>query len=208
VFTQVFPVGQPAFPVFVLCGLIPFNFFSLSWNSGTMSLLDNTSLIRKVPVPRELIPLSSVLSNCLHLLIQISLLLSVTLIFGFGVNRHWLWLPVIWGLGFLFVLGMVMASAALAVYIRDMRYIVESASLVLFWLVPIFYPFSRIRPEHAGIYQMNPVAAMVLSLRNILMDAQAPPGSLLWKLAASSVLIFLAGWFVFHRLKHRFYDYL
>ena len=209
VFTQVFPSQNPrTFPVFVLCGLLPYNFFSLAWASGTNSLIENSPLVRKIPVPREIIPVSSVLSNAAHTLIQIALLLAATLISGLGINRQWLWLPLIWALGVVFVVGLSLASSALAVYIRDMRYLVESFNLVLFWLVPIFYPFSMIQPRFAPIYQLNPVAAMVLAQRNVLMDGVAPPGQLMLKLAGASVLVFAIGFFTFQRLKHRLYDYL
>jgi lipopolysaccharide transport system permease protein len=209
VFTKVFPHYAVAnFPVFILCGLIPFNFFSIAWSTGTSSLLENAMMIKRVPVPREIVPLASVLSNCLHLAIQIVLLFSFVLAFGYGVNRYWLLLPVVWGLEIIFVAGMVLACSALNVYIRDMRYVVESSNTILFWLVPIFYSFAIVPPEFINIYQLNPVAALVLAMRNILMEGKAPPGSLMLKLALSSGFIFLLGLAVFHRLKRRFYDYL
>jgi ABC-type polysaccharide/polyol phosphate export permease len=209
VFTQVFPANQVrAFPVFVLCGLLPYNFFALAWATGTNSLIENAPLVRKIPVPRELIPIASVLSNCIHTLIQIGLLLTATILFGFGINWNWLWLPAIWVCGAAFVVGLALGTSAVAVYVRDTRYIVESANLVLFWLVPIFYPFSMIKPEYGQIYQFNPVAAMVLAQRNVLMDGIAPPTTLLWKLGLSSSLVLVLGYGIFQRLKHKMYEYL
>jgi ABC-type polysaccharide/polyol phosphate export permease len=209
VFTKIFPNPQEGnFPIFFLCGLVPYNFFCIAWLSGTMSLVQNSGLIKRVPVPREVIPIASVFSTGLQMLIQIALLLSLVLIFGRGVNIHWLWLPVIWGFELIFVCGLVLIFSALDVYIRDTRYVVESAYTVLFWLVPIFYSFAIIPERFREIYQFNPVAALVLASRDILLQAQSPAQTLLLKLAASSCFMLLTGFLVFRILKRRFYNYL
>jgi len=209
IFTKIFP--NPTiqnFPVFALCGLVPFNFFTQAWVTSTVSLVDNSNLVKRVAIPRQVLPISTVLANGVHMSAQIVLLLALVVIFGRGVNVYWFWLPVIWGLEVVFVCGLGLIFSALDVYIRDMRYVVESSNVLLFWLVPIFYPFSMIPQRFQNIYQYNPVAALVLASRNILLEGKAPPNSLLYKLSISSVAMLTLGFFIFHCLKRRFYDHL
>jgi len=208
VFTKIFPSSIPKFPVFVLCGIVPFSFFNQAWASGTTSIVDNAQLIKRVPVPREAMPVASVLGNAIHLCIQVGLLLLVAVAFRTGINRYWLWLPVLWTCELVFVCGCALLCGALDVYVRDMRYVVESASTVLFWLVPIFYDISMVRPQYAELYQFNPIAALVLALRSIILQDKAPGTPLLIKLFVVSFFMFGLGWYVFRRLRHRFYDYL
>src|ERR1700759_4659782 len=78
VFSHVFGGARPAdYPLFVLCGLVPYNFFSGAWSSATTSVIENAGLIKRVPVPREIVPIAVVLSSCVHLGIQMALLFVV-----------------------------------------------------------------------------------------------------------------------------------
>lgn len=207
VFTRVFTNDIKNFPVFLLSGLVPFNFFTLAWATGTTCLVDNTALVKRVAIPREIIPISSVLSNSLHFLAQIVLLLGFV-VCTVGVNQHWIWLPVVWGFEVVFVCGLVFVFSAVNVYVRDTRYVVESCTTVLIWLVPIFYPFSVIAPRFRNLYQFNPMAAIVLATRAILLEGRTPPESLLVKLAIGSVLSFAFGWFLFRKMRIRLFDRL
>ena len=208
IFTKIFPSTIDSFPVFVLCGIVPYSFFSISWSAGTSSVVENTGIVKRVPVPRYLMPIASVLSNSLHLVIQFGLLLTLVLISGKGINIYWFWLPMIWSVELIFVCGLTLVTSAANVYVRDTRYVVESINTVLFWLVPIFYPFSIIPQQYKEVYQFNPVAALVLALRNILLEGHAPAPSLLVKLIFVSVVTFTIGWLLFKRMQSRFYDYL
>ncbi|MGB9604606.1 MAG: ABC transporter permease [Bryobacteraceae bacterium] len=209
IFTKIFPNPFTRnFGVFVLCGLVPYNFFAVAWVSGTTSLLNNASLVKRVRLPREVVPVSVVLANGIHFLIQIALLLAFVLGAGYGLNRNWLWLPFIFGLEVVFVCGLSLASSAMDVFFRDVRYVVESINTVLFWLVPIFYSFAIIPEQYKAVYQFNPVAAVVMACRLVLLENRQPPISLLWKLAFVSTLAVVLGWLIFRRSKQRFADYL
>src|SRR5580704_9582149 len=209
VFTKIFPNNStPHFAVFLMCGLVPYNFFSGAWQAGTTSIVDNYPLIKRVPVPREIIPIASVLATCIHLIIQIGLLFTLVFLFRLPVNQYWIWLPYIWLMEIIFVCGLSLLTSAIHVYVRDMRYVVESANTIMFWMVPIFYGFQMIPAAYSDLYQLNPLAALILTLRNILLEAQPPRWQLMAKLTSVSIGMFFVGLLVFRRLKSRFYDYL
>ena len=209
VFTMVFPNPNiKNFPVFALCGLVPYIFFTVAWIAGTTSVVDSASLVKRVPMPREIVPVAAVLSNCLHLLIQVFLLLGAVLVFGGRINTQWFWLPLVWLFEIVFVCGLSLITATVNVYIRDTRYIVESVNTVLFWIVPIFYSFDTIPAKYVEVYQLNPVAALVLCLRNILLSAVAPPTPTLVKLMLVSFVTLGIGLWVFRRGKEAFYEHI
>jgi lipopolysaccharide transport system permease protein len=106
------------------------------------------------------------------------------------------------------VCGISLISSAVSVFIRDTQYLVESFNLVLFYLVPIFYSFEIIPPRYAAVYRFNPVAALVLAMRNILLDHQPPPMTLLVNMVIAASLALAVGLLVFGKLKRSFYEYI
>ena len=209
IFRRVFG-GQnsPTFPVFVLCGLVPYNFFTGALLSGTTSIVDSAGLIKRVPVPREVVPIAAVLSNCVHLLIQLALLAVFALLFRLPPAPSWIWLPVIWFLYIAFVCGLALGASAINVFIRDTRYVVESFNLVLFWLVPIFYSFTIIPAKYVVVYRFNPVAALVMAMRDVMIDHRAPAASIVVNMVIVAAISLGFGLVIFQRLKPRFYDHI
>jgi lipopolysaccharide transport system permease protein len=208
VFTQFLRIPIENYALFLLCGIVPFNFFTASWNAGTLSIMDNAALIKRIPAPREVFPVASVLAVFLHTSIQIAILFCFALAVGKMPNVHWVWLPVIWALLMLCATGLALLFSGMHVFIRDTRYVVESATVLLFWFVPIFYQVSQVPQQYRAIYLWNPLASAIVAIRSVMLDATPPSIEVLLKLSTVSLAIFVAGWFGFRSLKPRFYNYL
>nr|HMT22443.1 ABC transporter permease [Promineifilum sp.] len=130
------------YPIFVLTGLIPWNFFSGSLMSGTISITGNSGLVKKVYFPRELLPASALLSNLVNFLFAFLVLIVFLYIFGIGLTIHALWVPAILLTQLIFTLGLCLLLGSLTVFYRDVLMILEVVMLAWFFLTPVFYPIT------------------------------------------------------------------
>jgi ABC-type polysaccharide/polyol phosphate export permease len=206
VFTHIFPTPRPHFAAFILIGLLPYNFLALCLNSSTTSIVERGHLVRKLRFPRMVLPVAIILSNGIHYLLQLALLLTFVAI-QVPPTVYWLWLVPLLGLQLMVVIGACLVASALDVYYRDVRYLVESGTLVLFWLTPIFYSLDQAPRWLQTALLANPLTAQVTLFRQILLERAAPPAGLLLVLAEAAVSLIL-GLIVFHRLERGFADAL
>ncbi len=223
VFTIVFTVMTPVaaiekFPVFLLCGLLPWNFFSSSVMGSTTSVVGNAALIKKVYFPREVLPLSMILANLVHFLIAMIVLFGMILIFRIPLTIWIIYLPLIIFIQVIFTMGISLFLATINVFYRDTQQIMDVLMLAWFFFTPIFYPIGILPQSYQllGItldvrrlvYIVNPMASLIANYRVILYDG-APPGlDFLVRTAVTAVTIFLIGWFVFNRYSWHFAEEL
>ena len=222
----VFRNRVPDFPVFLLSGLLAWNFIANALQGGARSVIDNANLVKKMAFPREILPLSAVGVA----LVDFALQSAVFLIF-IGVSGHGLRLPELWLLPLVLVVAVVFATAltlwisALNVRYRDVGHLLGLALLVWFWGTPIVYQGWLVQQKLETmtilgfdawtLYLLNPVAVIVLGFQRALYGAAVPAsgedpvlpltsmsgqaGMLLALLGVSVLLLFLAWRSFFHR---------
>ena len=143
VFTVVFSVLANNqirhYPIFVLVGLIPWNFFSGALTSGTISVTGNSALVKKVYFPRELLPTSALLSNLVNFLFAFGVLIILLYAFGIGLTVHALWVPFLLLTQLIFTLGLCLLLGSLTVFYRDVLMLLEVVMLAWFFVTPVFY---------------------------------------------------------------------
>jgi homopolymeric O-antigen transport system permease protein len=210
------PVGVPSglhsFALFLLCGLIPWNFFSNGLNAGLGSLVGNGNLIKKVYFPRELLVVSSIASVAVTMLIELGVLAAILLLVG---NFVLPWIPVVVvlvAIQAVFVLGIALVLAVGNVYFRDMQHLIAIALQVLFYATPIVYPISYV-PDTATILgvqlplgdlsRLNPLVVFVGAFRDVMYDLRWPPLLDFAYLILWAVALFGLGMWVFARLDRR-----
>lgn len=196
------------FPLYLLIGVICYNYFSLAWTAATYSMTSNANLVKHINVPREAIPASSVLANAIHFIVQFSLVLAFTLWVGIPVGFSWFWLPFVIVLLILAVLGISLLTSALDVYFRDTRYLVESVVIVLFWLTPIFYTEKMVPEGYRALYMLNPITDAAIAMRQIIIERRSPDLSALAYAIGTTCALLVLGFAAFEQGKNRFADHL
>lgn len=173
-------LGAP-YPLFLLCGLIPWNFLSMSISAGAHSLVEESNLVNKVYFPREIIPISTVLGHFINFITALVIFLPFPLFICKSFSWSLLFLPVPILLLLMFTLSLTALAANLDVFYRDTRYIVDAVVLVWFYATPIFYPIDviySVSPSLAGklgpLFMMNPMMGYIEMFRSILLHGQFP----------------------------------
>ncbi|HET7869573.1 MAG TPA: ABC transporter permease [Actinomycetota bacterium] len=178
----------PAFPVYLLSGLLAWNMFSVSLTGGARSVIDNANLVKKVSFPREVLPLSAVGVALVDFVLQSAVFLLYLLVSGYGFHLPEL---VIYPLAFatllVFTLALTFWLAALNVRYRDIQHLLNVALLVWFWMTPIVYSAFKVEEELAGrkvlgvslwgLYQANPLASIAMGFQRALYAVIHPVGS-------------------------------
>jgi ABC-type polysaccharide/polyol phosphate export permease len=212
------------YAVFFLVGLLPWQFFSGSLLSGTVSILTSGPIIKKVYFPRELIPMSAVLANLVNILIAFIVLAIFLFASGLGLTVHALWLPVLLFTQLLFTMGLVFVLSAFNVFYRDVIMILDVVMLAWFFLTPLVYPLERLGESQTilGITfnpsvvmrWVNPMASIIDGYRTVLWGTMGSQGAVsmdliyLLRTFITAAIVFIIGYMVFSRLQHLFAEKL
>lgn len=208
VFSLLLRIQVEKYPVFVLCGILPWSFFSTSLSYSTGSIAENAPLIKKIYFPREIIPLTVIISRLVNFLLSMGLLFIFLIAFKIGLTYNLVYLPLILSVQLVFILGLSLFFSSLNTFYHDVGFILQFFLFGWFYVTPIFYPVTMVPERYLSLYMLNPMASIVHSYRNVLFHAIPPDFSYLLISFLISALCLLVGFCVFHRLELRFAEVL
>jgi len=172
VFQLILGSNIPSFPIFLLSGLLVWNLFSTGVGSATSSVVANAGLVRKVALPREILPLASVGAALVHFFLQAIVLFAALALFQYNVAWSYLpLLPVALFALLVFASALGVLLAAVNVQLRDTAHFVELALLAWFWMTPIVYPYELVAQKlgsESWLYLLNPVSDVVLTFQRAI----------------------------------------
>lgn len=209
IFTFVIPArtDSPApYPLFLFAGLLPWLFAAGSLLDAAVVLPDNGPLLRKVVFPPEVFPAVTVLSHLVHHLLALPVLVVATVVVTVLQGTPFPWtmvlLPLVIALWLVAVTGLSLAVGALAVHFRDLKDLLQNALQLLFFMTPIVYTPGNV-PEGLlrRVVLANPVTPLVILYRAVAVEGRVPEASWwAWAIATAAVC-WLAGAWVFARLR-------
>lgn len=204
VFSTIFKSTIENFIVYLLSGIILFNFFSEAVGLGLTSIIDNAHLINKVYMPKQIYPLSRVLSSLINLLISFVPLFVVMLLTGVPFTKSIFLIPIGLLCLIVFCLGMAFLLSTSMVFFQDTMFLWNVLSTLWMYLTPTFYPVSIIPETWLPIYKLNPMYQYITFLRSILLEGKAPSPELYIGCIFSACVMFALGLLVFKKNENKF----
>jgi ABC-2 type transport system permease protein len=195
VFSNLFRFPIPDYSVYALAGILFWNFFSQSIVSSMNSLRGNAQLLQKLPVPKAVFPLATVISGVVNLLFALVPMVAILLVTQHRLHPSLLFLPVSILLATLFTLGAGLLLSPLAVFFSDTVELIGVLLTLLMYLTPLFYPMAALPDRVRWIVRFNPVRSILEVFRDPIYYGKVPPLSHLSVcLAIAVVALALGGW--------------
>lgn len=215
--------AKQSYSAYLLCAFLPWTFFQMSVLDASMSILMQSPLVKKTYFPREVLPVSIVLSNLVHFVLGMLVFFAYVLIWlRAPVLVTWLLLPVLMLIQLMFNLGVALFVSALNVFFEDVKYLATVLMNLLYFALPVMYTIETVywtdripsayRPLLLKLYYLNPLAFLMTAYRKILLEPAgndlAPDLPMDYRYlalaAVTSLVVFVAGYAFFNKRKWYF----
>jgi lipopolysaccharide transport system permease protein len=211
--------GDIPYPILTFAALLPWTFFQEATSDGVASVVDNTNLIKKIYFPREIFPVTAVITKLVELGINFIILAGLMLYFQMAPTLHILWIPLIIMYTIMVSLTISLAGSALNVYYRDISTAFPVLISVLMYASPVIYPLSLVKEtllvqQAAGewsnflysVYILNPLAGIIDAFQRVVLQGLPPDLSSLWPGFVFMVILLPISHLLFKRAEAYFAD--
>ena len=204
VFSTLFRFDIPNYAVYLLSGIVMFNYMAEATSQSMTCIIQNASLINKVYIPKYIYPLSRVLSSGVNFLFSLLALYIVVIANGITINiSHLSMLFIIICLLF-FVLGVSLFLASVMVFFRDTQFLYSIVITIWTYLTPIFYPESILPGYMSRVMEFNPMYHFIRFVRFIILEGGIPDPKAWLYCALFATISLMIGLYVFKRTQNKF----
>jgi lipopolysaccharide transport system permease protein len=189
------------YPAFLLCGILPWGWFSSALSMGTTAIIEGGSLLKKVFFPPQVLPTITVIATFINFLLSLPLLFGMLLLFGVTFGWALLALPLIMAAQFALTLGLTLIVSAVSVRYRDIPPILGVVLTFWFFLTPIIYPASSVPERFRALLSLNPVTPFFVAYQEALLYNRLVSWETFGVMIGLGVVVLLVGVLIFQRLR-------
>jgi len=189
------------YPAFLLCGILPWTWFSSALFLGTTAIIEGSSMLKKVFFPPQVLPMVTVISTFINFLFSLPLLFGMLLLFGVTFGWSLLALPLIMVAQFALTLGLTLIISAVSVRYRDIPPILGHVLTFWFFLTPIIYPVSSVPERFRALVSLNPVTPFFVAYQEALLYNRLVSWQAFGVMLCLGAAALLIGVLVFERLR-------
>jgi lipopolysaccharide transport system permease protein len=189
------------YPAFLLCGILPWTWFSSALFMGTTTIIEGGSMLKKVFFPPQVLPTVTVIATFMNFLLSLPLLFGVLLLFGVTFGWSLLALPLIMATQFALTLGLTLIVSAASVRYRDIPPILGHVLTFWFFLTPIIYPVSSVPERFRALLSFNPVAPFFVAYQEALLYNRLVSWETFGLMIGLGAVTLLVGILIFGRLR-------
>ena len=211
--------GNIPYPIMTFAALLPWVFFQESASEGISSVTSNASLIKKIYFPREVFPITAMVTKIVELAISLGILGAMMIYYKMMPTVYSLWVPIIVFYTMMVALGISFFGAAINVYYRDMSQALPVVLSLLMYGSPVMYPLSLvhkklIEEQAAGhwsndlytLYTLNPLAGIIDSFQRVMLKGLPPDFEALYPGVVLTLVILPLSYVFFKRAENWFAD--
>jgi ABC-type polysaccharide/polyol phosphate export permease len=205
-----FKSAIPNYPVYLLMGVVVWQWFSTGINAATQSFITHADVVKRTVFARELMPLATMLSYGINFAMEAALVLALAVLYphAFKLSPALLLVPIILLVLLALNVGIVLGASVLHVIYRDVAFLVSTALTLLYWLTPIIYPMTFVPEPYATVLHFNPMASILIALRGCIMEGTAPSALTWLGMLAPTALLLALGWALFRHYERMVLDYV
>lgn len=204
VFSLFFRIGSENFAVYLLSGLLLWNFFAQSTTQAINNLLWAGGLVNKIYLPKPLFVVSALIVGLVNLTLALIPLALIMLASQHRFSPALLFLPVPMALAFVFALGVGLFITTLAIFFVDVVDIYQVGLMIFFYLSPIIYPVSFVPERYLFFVHLNPLYYFIQLFRQPIYEGTLPEAGLVWRAALLALIALVAGWWFFTKKADEF----
>ncbi|WP_317931757.1 ABC transporter permease [Halioxenophilus sp. WMMB6] len=191
--------GGPGYVEFLLVGLVPWLWFARTVNQASNSLINGRGMMNQLDIPKLFFPVVIVVQCSVKQLLVVAVLLLFLVLVGKPFSLHWLALIPLLLVQFLLIIPFALVTSLAVAYVADLKHVIPTAIQFMFFASGIFFNINDISTRYVDLFLLNPMAGLVVSYREAVLNNSWPDWSYLAIIALCSVLVLLLMVVLFQR---------